>query len=402
MSLANGRTYLAIPGPSAIPDRVLQAMHRAAPNIYTGPLLDMVDGIVPDLKAVARTDAKVAMYISNGHGVWEAALANTVAPGQRVLVVATGQFAKGWAGMAQALGIQAEILDFGDRSSFDAALLEETLRRDTTGAIRAVLAVQVDTATSVRSDIPALRKVMDAAGHPALLMVDCIACLGCDDFQMDNWGVDVMVAGCQKGLMTPPGLGFVFFNEKASEARARLERVSPYWDWTMRSDPEVFYQYFCGTAPTHHLYGLREALTMIVHEEGLEAVLARHVRLAQSIWAAFDVWSGGAGKGHLEMNLADPALRSHAVTSVRMQPPNATALRDWVTEKAGVTLGIGLGMAPPGDPAWHGFFRIGHMGHVNAHMVLGVLGTIDSALKALKIPHGDGALEAASLVVSKA
>lgn len=402
MSLANGRTYLAIPGPSVIPDRVLQAMHRAAPNIYTGQLVDMVDGIVPDLKAVARTDAQVAMYISNGHGVWEAALSNTVAPGHRALVVATGQFAKKWAEMARRLGIEVEVLDFGDQASFDPEVVEEALRRDTTGAIRVVMAVQVDTATSVRSDIPALRKVMDTAGHPALLMVDCIACLACDDFHMDSWGVDVMVAGCQKGLMTPPGMGFVFFNEKASEARTRLDRVSPYWDWTTRSGPEAFYQYFCGTAPTHHLYGLREALTMIVHEEGLEAVLARHERLAQTVWAAFEAWGRGAGKGHVALNLADPALRSHAVTSVRMQPPNATALRDWVTEKAGVTLGIGLGMAPPGDPAWHGFFRVGHMGHVNAHMVLGALGTIDAALKALRIPHGEGALDAASMVVSKA
>ncbi|WP_424967748.1 pyridoxal-phosphate-dependent aminotransferase family protein [Dinoroseobacter sp. S375] len=400
MTLANGRTYLAIPGPSVMPDRVLQAMHRAAPNIYTGALVEMVEGMVPDLLAVARTEARVAMYIANGHGVWEAALANTVAPGQKVLVIATGMFAKGWAEMARGLGIDAEVLDFGDRSTFDPAVIEEALRADTTGAIRAVLAVQVDTATSVRSDIPALREVMDASGHPALLMVDCIACLACDDFHMDAWGVDVMVTGCQKGLMTPPGLGFVFFNEKANEAHDRLDIVSPYWDWAVRSNPEMFYQFFFGTAPTHHLYGLREALTMILHEEGLEAVLARHEKLAQTIWAAMEAWGKGKGRGHIALNVTDPALRSHAVTSVRMQAPNATALRDWVTDKAGVTLGIGLGMAAPGDPAWHGFFRIGHMGHVNAHMVLGVLGTIDAGLKALQIPHGDGALEAATAVAA--
>ncbi|WP_424970616.1 pyridoxal-phosphate-dependent aminotransferase family protein [Dinoroseobacter sp. S76] len=402
MTLANGRTYLAIPGPSVMPDRVLQAMHRAAPNIYTGALVEMVEGMVPDLLAVARTEARVAMYIANGHGVWEAALANTVAPGQKVLVIATGMFAKGWAEMARAMGIEAQVLDFGDRTTFDPTVVEEALRADTTGAIRAVMAVQVDTATSVRSDIPALRKVMDATGHPALLMVDCIACLACDDFHMDAWGVDVMVTGCQKGLMTPPGLGFVFFNEKANEAHDRLEIVSPYWDWATRSKPEMFYQFFFGTAPTHHLYGLREALTMILHEEGLEAVLARHEKLAQTVWAAMEAWGRGKGRGHIALNVTDPALRSHAVTSVRMQAPNATALRDWVTDKAGVTLGIGLGMAAPGDPAWHGFFRIGHMGHVNAHMVLGVLGTIDAGLKALQIPHGDGALEAASAVAAQA
>ena len=141
---------------------------------------------------------------------------------------------------------------------------------------------------------------------------------------------------------------------------------------------------------------------MILHEEGLDAVLARHALLAQTVWAAMEAWGQGPGADHIALNIADPALRSHAVTSVRMQAPNATALRDWVTDKAGVTLGIGLGMAPPGDPAWHGFFRIGHMGHVNAHMVLGVLATIDAGLKALHIPHGDGALEAASAVVARA
>lgn len=402
MSLANGRTYLAIPGPSAIPDRVLQAMHRPAPNIYTGQLVEMVEGMVPDLKAVARCSGEVALYVANGHGVWEAALANTCARGDRVLVVATGMFARNWANMATRMGLAVEILDFGDQDTFDPALVEATLRSDSHGTIKAVMAVQVDTATSVRNDIPALRRAMDASGHGALLMVDCIACLACDDFHMDAWGVDVMMTGCQKGLMTPPGLGFVYFNEKAAEARARLEIVSPYWDWTTRISPEAFYQYFYGTAPTHHLYGLREALTMILHEEGLEAVLARHARLAQSVWAAMEAWGQGAGAGHIALNIADPALRSHAVTSVRMQAPNATALRDWVTDKAGVTLGIGLGMAAPGDPAWHGFFRIGHMGHVNAHMVLGVLATIDAGLKALQVPHGDGALEAASAVVSGA
>lgn len=402
VSLANGRSYLAIPGPSVIPDRVLQAMHRPAPNIYTGELVEMVHGMVPDLKAVARCSGDVALYVANGHGVWEAALANTSARGDRVLVVATGMFARNWANMATGLGLAVEILDFGDRGTFDPGLVEATLRSDTQGTIKAVMAVKVDTATSVRNDIAALRAAMDASGHGALLMVDCIACLACDDFRMDEWGVDVMMTGCQKGLMTPPGMGFVYFNEKASEARARLELVSPYWDWTTRVSPEAFYQYFYGTAPTHHLYGLREALTMILHEEGLEPVLARHAALARAVWAALEAWGQGPGAGHVEMNVADPALRSHAVTCVRMQAPHATALRDWVTAHAGLTLGIGLGMAPPGDPAWHGFFRIGHMGHVNAHMVLGALGAIDAGLKALGIPHGPGALEAAAGVVAEA
>ena len=223
-----------------MPDRVLQAMHRAAPNIYTGQLVEMTHGIVPDLKAVARTKHHVAMYIANGHGAWEAAVCNTLSPGDKVLVLATGRFALGWAEMAKPLGIDCQILDFGLRSTIDMAQVEEALAADKTHRIKAVLAVQVDTSTSVKNDVAKLRHAMDAAGHPALLMIDCIACLGCDKFEMDAWGVDVMVAGCQKGLMTPPGMSFVFFNDKADAARDTAKCVTNYWDWRPRINPEEY------------------------------------------------------------------------------------------------------------------------------------------------------------------
>ena len=213
---------------------------------------------------------------------------------------------------------------------------------------------------------------------------------------MDDWGADVMVTGSQKGLMTPPGLGFVFFNDKAEAVRKAMPRVSRYWDWSPRADPEFFYEYFGGTAPTHHLYALREALDMI-NEEGIENIWARHATLARAVWAAAEAWGSD---GPMEMNMSDPAFRSHAVTALRLGAPHGTALRDWVDQTLNLTLGIGLGMAAPGDPAWHGFFRIGHMGHVNGHMILGLLGGIDAGLKALDIPHGDGALEAASRVIA--
>lgn len=397
MQLSHGRPYLAIPGPSVVPDRVLQAMHRPAPNIYTGALVEMVAGMVPDLKAVARTGGHVASYITNGHGAWEAALANTCAPGDKVLVLSTGRFGQGWAETARRMGVDVEVIEFGKRNTIDLNAAEDRLRADAGHAIKAVLAVHVDTSSSVRNDIAGLRAVIDAAGHPALFMVDCVASLGCERFEMDAWGVDVMVSASQKGLMTPPGLGFVYFNEKAAAVRAAMERVSIYWDWTQRAKPEQFYQFFGGTAPTHHLYGLREALTMLVHEEGVEAAWARHGQLARAIWAAMEAW---ATEGPMELNIAERALRSHAVTAVRIGAPNGTALRDWLSESAGVTLGIGLGMAPPDDPAWHGFFRIGHMGHVNAHMVLGVLGTIEAGLIHLGIPHGSGALSAAAAEIA--
>ncbi len=395
-NLSHGRSYLAIPGPSVMPEAVLTAMHRAAPNIYAGELPDMMPKLVDDLRRVARTTHHVAIYIGNGHAVWEASLANVVGPGDQVLVPSTGHFGMGWADMARGLGAEVQVIDFGKAAPIDPDRVAEALRADKAHKIKAVLAVHVDTSSSVRNDIAALRAVLDDVGHPALLMADCIASLGCDVFEMDAWGVDVMVAGCQKGLMVPPGVAFVFFNDKAAGVRAQMPRVSRYWDWAPRADPEAFWAYWNGTAPTHHLYGLRAALDMI-HAEGIEAIWERHAVLARAIWAACDVWGQG---GSLALNIADQAHRSNAVTSLRLDSPQATALRDWTSQNAGVTLGIGLGMAPPGDPAWHGFFRLGHMGHVNGQMIMGLLGSIEAGLTALQIPHGAGAVDAAARVIA--
>jgi alanine-glyoxylate transaminase/serine-glyoxylate transaminase/serine-pyruvate transaminase len=398
MTLGNGRHYLAIPGPSVSPDRVLRAMHRTSPNIYHGEMTEMVPGIIRDLKRVARTEADVAIYTANGHGAWEAALCNVFSRGDRVLVLATGSFAHDWAEMAEGVGVIVETLDFGKRDAIVMDKVEAALAADKEHNIKAVMTVQVDTSTSIRNDVAALRATLNRAGHPALLMIDCIACLGCDAFEMDAWGVDVMVAGSQKGLMTPPGLGFVFFNAKADQARETANCVTRYWDWRPRVAPEVFYEYFCGTAPTLHLYGLREALDMIA-EEGLNAIWRRHEILARATWAAFERW-GEAGP--LELNVSDPAQRSHAVTSIRAASAKGTELRDWCEQKAGLTLGIGLGMAPPDSPEWHHFFRLGHMGHVNAQMLLGALATIEAGMKAVGIDHASGGVEAAAKVIASA
>ncbi|WP_439123978.1 pyridoxal-phosphate-dependent aminotransferase family protein [Marivita sp.] len=396
MSLANGRTYLAIPGPSVVPDAVLRAMHRASPNIYEGELPDMMPDLTRDLKRVARTDGNVAIYISNGHGAWEAALANTVAVGEKVLVLATGFFAMAWSRIAEARGIEVHVLDFGSGGTFDLARVEEALRADTTHSYKAIMAVHVDTSSSNRNEFAPLRKILDDVNHPALLMADCIAAMGCDRFEMDAWGVDVALTGSQKGLMCPPGLGFVFFNDKAADVRKGLKHVSLYWDWTQRAAPEAFYQYFSGTAPTHHIYGLRTALDMI-HDEGLEAIWARHVTLAQAIWAAVEHWGQD---GPLRLNVSDPALRSHAVTALSIGKPFGTQLRRWCSDQAGVTLGIGLGMANNDDPQSDGYFRFGHMGHVNAHMILGLLGVVEAGLGALDIPHKSGGVAEAAKVIS--
>ncbi|MHA1127500.1 MAG: pyridoxal-phosphate-dependent aminotransferase family protein [Alphaproteobacteria bacterium] len=394
MTTSHGRGLFMTPGPSVIPDRVLNAMHRAAPNIYEGDLIDSVDGILDNLRKVARTTGNVSIYIANGHGAWEASLHNVIAPGEKVLALATGRFGQGWAETARKMGIEVEMLDFGTTSGFDPALVEVALRADTGRKIKAVMSVQTDTSTSVNNDIPALRAAIDATGHHALLMVDCIASLACERFEMDAWGVDVMTAGCQKGLMTPPGLAFTFHNEKAAGVSRKVAKTSPYWDWEPRVTGDIFYQKFGGTAPTHHLFGLEEALKMLIDEEGIENVWARHTKQAQAIWAALDVWAEG---GVIGFNVPDSADRSVAVTTVVSDTANLTELRNWC-EGAGLTLGIALGVDGPGSNQQ--MFRIGHMGHMDAPMLLGALATIDAGMSALQIPKGKGAIDAASAVLA--
>jgi len=400
MSLDRGRPYLAIPGPSVMPDRVLAAMHRPSPNIYAGALPDMVETIRPDLLEVAGTAGHVAIYIGNGHAGWEAAITNLFSRGERALVLASGQFGLSWANAARGLGVEVEVMDFGRSAAADPARVEARLREDRAGEIKAVLVCHVDTASTARADVPAIRAAMDAAGHPALLAVDCIASLGCDEYRMDDWGVDVTVAASQKGLMTPPGLAFLWFSPRAAERCRGADLRTPHWNWGPRAEAEEFWQLFHGTAPTHHLYGLREALTMILREEGLPAVWARHERLARAVWAAVEGW--GAGNPAIRLNVADPGQRGRAVTSVVMGAPHATRLREWTEGKAGVTLGIGLGMNSAEDPGADGFLRVAHMGHVNAHMTLGALAVMEAGMIALDIPHGEGGLRAAAEVVAGA
>ncbi len=393
MKLSRGRSQVAIPGPSIIPDRVLNAMHQAAPDIYGAELMSMTDGIYRDLRRVARTAGEVIVYLGNGHAAWEAALSNLLAPGDRALFVSTGRFTHGWAEMARGLGIAVDLLEFGFRSDVDAAVLTERLRADAAHGYRAVLLVQTDTASAVSNDIPAVRAALDAAGHPALLMVDCVASLGCERFDMDAWGVDVMVAAGQKGLMVPPGLAFTFHGPKADAARVPCR--SPYWDWKPRLDPVVFYKRFCGTPPTHHLFGLRVALDMLLEEEGLEAAWARHRVFAETIWAAVEHWGQD---GDLELNIEDRAKRSAAVTAIRTGPGDAKRLRAWCSD-AGLTLGVGF-VAPDADG--DSMFRIGHMGHNSPPMILGALATIEAGLGALGIPHRPGGVVAAAAVIAAA
>lgn len=384
MTLAKGREFLMIPGPTNVPDEVLRAMHRPAIDIYDGALLDVTDTSLADLKTVFGTEGMPFIYAANGHGAWEAALSNTLSRGDTVLVLDSGRFARGWGEMAAKLGLEVEVLAGDWRRSVDPQAVTARLAADTAGTIKAVLVVQVDTASGVINDIPALRRAIDAAGHGALFMVDTIASLGCVPFEMDAWGVDLTVTGAQKGLMTPPGLAFVAAGTRAMAAHESADLVTFYWDWTFRQGSE-HYQKYCGTPPEHLLYAFRQALDILLGE-GLEAAHRRHALLAGAVRACLAVWAQG---GAMEFNILDPRERSDSVTVMLTPGFDPKALKTFCQQTCGVTIAGTIG-----EIGGQGI-RIGHMGHVNAPMVLGTLGAMELGLAALKIPHGRGGLQAA-------
>lgn len=391
MTVANGRRFLSIPGPTNVPDEVLAAMHRPAIDIYQGDLVQSTTYCLNGLKKVFRTKGNTYIYIANGHGAWEAALTNVLSRGDKVLVLESGLFATGWGEMAAVMGIEVEILPGDIRSAVDPVAVEQRLREDRAGEIKAVLVVQVDTASSVVNDIPAIRAAIDAAGHDALFMVDAIASLGTMPFEMDQWGIDVAVTGSQKGLMMTPGLSYVAANPRALERHKKADLVTRYWDWTFR-DGELHYQKYCGTPPEHMLFGQAKALEMLL-TEGLEAAWARHAILAGMVQAAVAKW---AEAGALEFNISQSTQRADSVTTVLLNDHDPAALLNVCEEKCGVTVGITIG------PLDGKGFRIAHMGHVNAPMVLGTLGVLEAALGALDIPHGSGGAQAATKALAAA
>ncbi len=387
-SLRHGRQMVSIPGPSVMPDRVLAAMHQPMPNIYEGELIDTSNSVLNDLPAVAGTTGEIFIAVSNGHGAWEMALTNTLSRGDAVLVLESGVFATTWGQMGATMGLKVHTVPGNDREPVDPDAVEAALRADSAHKIKAVLVVQVDTATSVRNDIPAIRAAMDAAGHPALLMVDCIASLGCERFEMDAWGVDITVAGSQKGLMVPPGLGFVWASPKAMDAYATADLRTGYWDWEPRKGEEAHYLRYCGTPPIQHIFALRAALDML-QEEGLENVWWRHEVLATAVRAAVTAWSQG---NEIQHNIISAAHRSNAVTTVLTGAVDAERLREVAEQQGGLVLGINVG-------EFENAFRIGHMGHLNPPMLLGTLGTIEATLLQLGavLPQSGVAAAAASV-----
>ena len=385
MTVRAGREFLAIPGPTTMPDEVLRAMHRPALDIYSDQMINLTDSLMADLSKLFATKGKSYIYIANGHGAWEAVLSNVLSRGDKVLVLESGRFAVGWGNAARAMGAEVEVLKGDWRRAVQPNEVEARLRKDKGHEIKAILVAQVDTASGVFNDIEAIGKAVKAASHPALFMVDTVASLGCMPFQMDGWGIDVAMSGSQKGLMTPPGLGFVAANDRAQAVHKTANMRTPYWDWTERDGAE-HYRKYAGTAPVHLLLALRQAIDMLF-EEGLENVFQRHRLLGEAVRRAVAKWAEGQVLG---FNVTEASERSNTVTTVLMSnDQDPVKLHQYAKEKCGVVLGVGIGELQ-GQA-----FRIAHMGHVNAPMILGVLGVIEVALNALEIPHGRGGTEAA-------
>ena len=341
------------------------------------------------LKALLQTaHADLFMYAANGHGVWEAAIANVAAPGQTVLVAGTGHFSESWAIQTEAMGVKVVRTTCQEGWPMDAVAIETALRADSAQAIVAVFAVHTDTASGTTSDLPAVRHAIDAAGHPALMVVDVVASLGATPFAMDALGANVVIGASQKGLMVPPGLGFVAVDSRALDVAGRNPAPRFYWDWTRRQSP-LSYRKFCGTPPMNLLMGLEASLALIFQEglEGADGVFARHQWIARAVHAAVTGWSEG---GALGLFVKDPAARSVSVTTVAVREDvNPEALRTVARERFQVAIAGGLG------PLAGRAFRIGHLGDMNPAMILGCLGGVEAALRVQGIPIGNGGVHAA-------
>ena len=381
MTFKSGRHFLQIPGPTNIPDRVLRAIDQPTVD-HRGPdFAEFALGLLDRMKKVFKTTNPVIVYPSFGTGAWEAALVNTMSPGDRVLMYETGQFSTLWRNLATKLGLEPEFMPGDWRHGADAAAIEARLAEDKGHAIKAVCVVHNDTSTGVTSNVPAVRRAIDAAGHPALLMADVISSLGSIDYRHDEWGVDVTVGGSQKGLMLPPGLSFNAVSDKARLAAKSAGLRRSYWDWDemIAANEKNVFPY---TPGTNLLFGLRASIDML-HEEGLDAVFARHDRHAEATRRAVKAWG-------LEVLCQNPDEYSSALTAVMMPDGNdADSFRKTVLEHFDMSLGNGLGKVAGR------VFRIGHLGDFNDLMLAGTLCGVEMGLGLAGVPHRTGGIAAA-------
>ena len=385
---APGRHFLQLPGPTNVPDRVLHAI--AAPTIdHRGPgFADLGRTVLTGMQRVFRTSGPVIIYPASGTGAWEAALVNTLSPGDAVLMVRTGWFATLWHEMATRLGLEPILLETDWRRGADPAAIADALRADAAHRIRAVCVVHNETSTGCTSPIAAVRAAIDAAEHPALLLVDTISSLGSMEYRHEEWGVDVTVAGSQKGLMLPPGLSFNAVSPRALAASDRAQLPRSFWDWQRMLEINASY-YFPYTPATNMLRGLEVALTML-EEEGLENVFARHIRHGEATRAAVRAWG-------MDIQCLEKRDYSGSLTAVRMPDGHsADALRALILRRFNMSLGNGLGILKDR------VFRIGHLGDFNDLSLIGTLGGVEMGLTLAGVPHASGGVEAAMAVLAQA
>jgi alanine-glyoxylate transaminase/serine-glyoxylate transaminase/serine-pyruvate transaminase len=381
VTYASGRHFLQIPGPSNIPDRILRAIDQPIID-HRGPeFASMGTEVLTGIRAIFGTTQPVIIYPASGSGAWEAALVNTLSPGDKVLMCETGQFATLWRQIAERLGIETTFISTDWRHGADPASIQAALNEDSARKIKAVCVVHNETSTGVVSNIAAIRQAIDAVGHTALLMVDTISSLASIDYRMDEWGVDVTIAGSQKGLMLPPGLSFNAISEKAIAAQKTSRLPKSYWNWDdmLVANQSGFFPY---TPATNLLFGLREAIAML-NEEGLENVFARHTRHAAATRTAVEAWG-------LEVVCKNPDEFSGSLTAVFV-PDNSSAdkLRGVILEAFDMSLGTGLGKLADR------VFRIGHLGNFNDLMLAGTLSGVEMGLALADVPHRPGGVQAA-------
>jgi alanine-glyoxylate transaminase / serine-glyoxylate transaminase / serine-pyruvate transaminase len=388
MAHRSGRHFLQIPGPTNVPDQVLRAIDRPTMDHRSPAFGELGERVLERIKAVFRTRNPVVIFPASGTGAWEAALVNTLSPGDGVLMYETGHFAALWHRMAQRLGLAPEFIPGDWRHGVDAQVIGGRLAADREHRIKAVCVVHNETSTGVASRIDAVRRAIDEHRHPALLMVDTISSLGSIDYRADEWGVDVTVAGSQKGLMLPPGLSFNSISAKARDAARSARLPRSYWDWEemLAANRTGFFPY---TPSTNLLYGLDVALRML-EEEGLEQVFARHARHGEATRRAVRAWG-------LEILCADPALYSNSLTAVMMpEGHDADRLREVILERFDMSLGQGLGKLKGK------VFRIGHLGDFNDLTLMGTLAGVEMGLACAGVPHRKGGAQAAMAYLAEA
>jgi alanine-glyoxylate transaminase/serine-glyoxylate transaminase/serine-pyruvate transaminase len=380
-----GRHFFANPGPTNIPESVLRAMDRGTIDFVEAEFLDIYDRARAGLKRLLFTEHEVFFYAATGHGAWEATMVNLFSPGERILVIGGGYFSSAWAALSQKFGLEAELFDVDWREGADLAALREKIAADSGHSIKALCVVHNETSTSVVLPLRDIRALLDDLRHPALFLTDTISSLGCFDFKMDDWGVDVVVGGSQKGLMLPAGLAFTAAGPKALEAHRGSRMPKFYFDWTPMLERR--FRSFTGTVPIVPFFGMAESIRLI-EQEGLANVWARHHRLGSAVRAAVRAW--GAGNRGPELYCRNPARYSDSVTAILLpEGIDADAFRKLLLDRFNVSTGGGLASLAGR------VFRIGHMGDLNEAMILGTIAAVELAFGASGIPHSKGGVTAA-------